>query len=164
MNENVKERRQDSPLSHPATACSILQEKAVVDDHEALSRAVKTYVTTPLERNEFVTKAASKAWTKRMNENVKERRQDSPLSHPATACSILQEKAAVLTKWVYSMEVDVAGQQPSNEELQLVDDLRSLLAEAHLVNRRAEERDQLASRSNRTKRMNENVKERRQAC
>jgi hypothetical protein len=27
------------------------------------------------------------------------------------------------------MEVDVAGQQPSNEELQLVDDLRSLLAE-----------------------------------
>jgi hypothetical protein len=45
------------PPSHSFNRLALL-----VDDHEALSRAVKTYVTTPLERNEFVTKAASKAY------------------------------------------------------------------------------------------------------
>ncbi|CAG8909741.1 unnamed protein product [Penicillium egyptiacum] len=104
----------------------------LVDDHDALSRAAKTYVNAPLERNEFVTEAARKAY-----EGFK-----APVTIGATLVSKTAafswsleqavagwDSALLLTKWIYSMEVDAAGQQPSTEELQLVDDLRSLLAE-----------------------------------
>ncbi|KAJ9488598.1 hypothetical protein VN97_g4694 [Penicillium thymicola] len=115
------------PPSHSFNRLALL-----VDDHDVLSRAVKAYVNTPLERNEFVTKAANKAY-----EGFK-----GPVTIGATLVSKTAafswsiehavagwDSALLLTKWVYSMEVDVSGQQPSGEELQLLDDLRSLLAE-----------------------------------
>ncbi|KAJ5200020.1 hypothetical protein N7472_005224 [Penicillium cf. griseofulvum] len=130
----------------------------LVDDREVLSRAVKTYVNAPLERNDFVTKAARKAYegfkgpvTIGVTLVSKTAAFSWGIEHAVAgwdsgeSCRLSLPIALLLTKWVYSMEVDVAGQQPSNEELQLVDDLRSLLAEVQYEHERNIEGNSLAA-------------------
>ncbi|KAJ5423965.1 hypothetical protein N7491_009181 [Penicillium cf. griseofulvum] len=141
------------PPSHSFNRLALL-----VDDREVLSRAVKTYVNAPLERNDFVTKAARKAYegfkgpvTIGVTLVSKTAAFSWGIEHAVAgwdsgeSCRLSLPIALLLTKWVYSMEVDVAGQQPSNEELQLVDDLRSLLAEVQYEHERNIEGNSLAA-------------------
>ncbi|KAF9891621.1 hypothetical protein FE257_003632 [Aspergillus nanangensis] len=115
------------PPSHSFNRLTLL-----TDDQEVINKAVRTYASSRLERTVFVTKAAQKAY-----EGFQTPVTIGHLFVSKTAAlhwSVEQavvgwDSALLLTKWLHNLETDGADHPPNEDEQQIVNNLKRLLAE-----------------------------------